>query len=174
MKTFALLTVSFLFSIIFVFDCSAQVKTKKIKRPIIQKRRVSKDIVAVNQISDLDNISCLASQNTPRPEINLTTRTSKGYLISDCMPMNLTALYQPKPVYPKTAGAVRASGLVSVEVVIDEAGKVIWAKVVEGHPLIHAEALRIACHTRFKPVVDCLKRRVKSNTIINYNFKTDN
>ena len=171
-KIFALFTILFLFGSGFNIDCSAQTKSKRIKKSVAGKRRAAKN-TAADLGSASGNSSCSASQNTPRSEVRRTTGTSKGYSISDCEPMNLFALYQPEPVYPKTARAVRASGTVSVDVVIDEAGKVIWAKVVEGHPLLHAEALRMACQTRFKPVVDCLNKRVRSNTIIHYNFKID-
>ena len=97
-------------------------------------------------------------------------RTAQGYLISDCEPMTLYTTFTPDLIYPPAAQAVQAAGLVSVDVVINEDGKVIWAKVVEGHPLLRVAALRAACQTRFKPVVDCIGRRLKTNTIIYYTF----
>src|SRR5690349_5358954 len=45
------------------------------------------------------------------------------------------AISLPKPTYPAEAKAKGISGIVDVEVVIDEKGRVIWAKAVEGPEL---------------------------------------
>jgi TonB family protein len=116
----------------------------------------------------------LASSNLPKPIVEWpSARTPQGYLISDCEPMNLKPFYRPEITYPKLARAARVSGVVRVEVVIDEEGKVIWAKVVEGHPLLQAAALRAACQIRIQPAVDCLARHLKVNTILYFNFKPE-
>lgn len=166
-KTFALITTSFFLTISFVLVCNAQVKSKRKKQSI----KPSKTIVAVKAVSPLNCNSYLVSQNTPRPDIYQTTSTTED--LSDCVLMDLTALNQPKHIYPKAAVAAGVSSLVSVDIVIDEEGKVIWAEVLEGHSLLRPEALRLARQTRFKPTVDCLKRRVKRETILYYNFILD-
>ena len=97
----------------------------------------------------------------------------KRPLISDCMPMNLETTFAPQPLYPEVAMAVRAYGIVLVEVVIGKNGRVMWAKVVAGHPLISFKALEAACKTRFKPMRDCLRRKVRMATILHYNFKLE-
>jgi len=79
-------------------------------------------------------------------------------------------VYAPGLRYPEAARAVRASGTVSVEV-IDKKGRVIWTNVVEGHPLLRAAALETACKTRFAPTKDCLGRKLKTTTVLYYNFK---
>jgi TonB family protein len=152
----------------------AQTKQRKSKKSVAAKQQTQKPSASVKSISNAECDDCIASSNSPRPDVNRTdARTSQGNLISDCEPMTLYTTFKPELVYPPAARAVQAAGLVSVDVVIDEDGKVIWAKVLEGHPLLHATALRAACQTRFKPVVDCIKRRLKTNTVIYYNFNFD-
>lgn len=99
-------------------------------------------------------------------------RTKTGALISDCVPMNLKTVYAPDLKYPGAAISLRVSGTVSVDVVIDKKGHVIWTNVVEGHPLLRAAAIKTARGTRFKPTVDCRGRKLKMSTILYYDFKS--
>ena len=48
--------------------------------------------------------------------------------------LNGRALNLVEPTYPAGARASGASGRVEVKIVFDETGKVIWAKVISGHP----------------------------------------
>jgi TonB family protein len=75
----------------------------------------------------------------------------------------------PKPVYPPAARAVRASGAVDVEVLIDEAGNVISATAVSGHPLLRAAAVNAARGAKFSPT-QLSGVPVKVSGIIVYNF----
>ena len=83
--------------------------------------------------------------------------------------LNGKALSLPKPVYPQQAKTARASGLVTVEVVIDETGKVISAKAVEGHVLLRQAATQAAQDARFSPTL-LSGQPVKVSGQINYNF----
>jgi TonB family protein len=83
--------------------------------------------------------------------------------------LNGKALTLPKPIYPPQAKTARASGLVTVEVVIDEAGKVISAKAVEGHVLLRQAAVQAAQEARFSPTL-LSGQPVKVSGQINYNF----
>jgi TonB family protein len=78
-------------------------------------------------------------------------------------------LNAPQPCYPKVAKAARVSGEVVIEIVIDESGKVIWARVVRGHPLLQASSLKAACRRTFEPYT-CSGRAVKAVEILRYNF----
>ena len=80
-----------------------------------------------------------------------------------------TAIKIPKPVFPPAAKAVRASGPVSVKVLIDETGSVFSAQAVRGHPLLRAAAAQTACRATFRPTVIGGKP-VKITGIIIYNF----
>ncbi|MGH9819144.1 MAG: energy transducer TonB, partial [Pyrinomonadaceae bacterium] len=83
--------------------------------------------------------------------------------------LNGKAISLPKPPYPPAARAVRASGAVSVQVVIDESGHVISASAASGHPLLRGAAVEAARGARFSPTL-LSGQAVKVSGIITYNF----
>jgi len=83
--------------------------------------------------------------------------------------LNGKATSLPKPPYPPAARAVRASGAVSVQVLIDEGGSVVSASAVSGHPLLRAAAVQAARGARFSPTM-LSGQPVKVSGLITYNF----
>ena len=83
--------------------------------------------------------------------------------------VNGSAISLPKPPYPAAARAVRASGAVNVQVLIDENGSVVSANAVSGHPLLRQAAEQAARGARFKPTL-LSGQPVKVNGVIVYNF----
>ncbi len=83
--------------------------------------------------------------------------------------LNGKAISLPKPVYPPIAKAARASGTVTVQVTIDESGKVISARAVGGHPLLQQSAVQAAYGARFAPT-QLSGQPVKITGVITYNF----
>ena len=83
--------------------------------------------------------------------------------------LNGKATSLPKPAYPPAAKAVRASGAVSVQVLISESGSVISASAVSGHPLLRAAAVSAARGARFSPTL-LSGQPVKVSGVITYNF----
>jgi len=83
--------------------------------------------------------------------------------------LNGKATSLPKPPYPPAARAVRASGAVSVQVLIDEGGSVVSASAVSGHPLLRAAAVQAARGARFSPT-QLSGQPVKVSGVITYNF----
>jgi TonB family protein len=79
------------------------------------------------------------------------------------------AISRPKPVYPKEAIDARISGVVKIEVVANEEGKVIWARVLRGHRLLTEAALKAACQTKFRPV-KVKDEAVKASYVLQYPF----
>ena len=79
------------------------------------------------------------------------------------------AISLPKPNYPAPAKNIRIQGPVTVQVLIDEEGRVISAKAVSGHPLLIAEATRAAREARFSPT-KLGDQPVKVSGVITYNF----
>jgi protein TonB len=73
------------------------------------------------------------------------------------------------PPYPAAARAVRAAGTVTVQVTVDEAGNVISASAVSGHPLLRAAAAQAARGTKFSPTL-LSGQPVKVTGVITYNF----
>jgi len=96
---------------------------------------------------------------TPKP---IPKTVSQGVL-------NGKATSLPKPAYPAAAKAVRAGGAVSVQVLINEAGSVVSASAVSGHPLLRAAAEGAARGARFSPTL-LSGQPVKVSGVITYNF----
>ena len=96
------------------------------------------------------------------PAVPKVVRISEPILISK-------AISLPKPNYPPMAKQIRVQGSVNVQVFIDEAGKVISAKAVSGHPLLIPAAQRAAEQARFSPTM-IGTQPVKVSGVITYNF----
>jgi TonB family protein len=83
------------------------------------------------------------------------------------------ATYLPRPVYTEMAKRVRAQGSVSVQVLIDETGRVISAKALGGSPFLTVEAQKAAMQARFNPTL-LSNKPVKVSGTITYNFVLNN
>jgi TonB family protein len=83
--------------------------------------------------------------------------------------LNSQALLLPKPPYPPLAKQLRIQGVISVQVLIDETGKVISAKAVSGSPFLTGEAQKAAYQARFSPTL-IGDQPVKVSGLITYNF----
>lgn len=83
--------------------------------------------------------------------------------------LNGKAVNLVKPAYPPAALAVRASGAVNVQVMVDEEGNVVSAKAVSGHPLLRQAAEKAALKAKFAPAVSDGRPMPVSGIII-YNF----
>lgn len=76
----------------------------------------------------------------------------------------------PKPSYPPLAKQLRLQGAISVQVLIDETGKVVSAKAVAGHQILVNAAEGAAMQARFTPTL-LSNQPVKVSGIIIYNFQ---
>jgi TonB family protein len=99
----------------------------------------------------------------PTPVIPKLINVSQGVLTSK-------ALFLATPNYPPLARPIRLQGVVTVQVLIDETGKVISAKAISGHPILIPEAQKAALQSRFSPTL-LSKQPVKVSGVITYNFK---
>ncbi len=143
-----------------------------------------KDLAASNDIAapTRDGI-----EYTVKPDLNYSTSavskdqinastTSRSLRSGSEMPrlinggvLNGKATELPKPPYPAAARAVRASGAVSIQVLIDENGDVFSARAVSGHPLLRSASAIAACESRFTPTL-LAGIPVRVAGIITYNF----
>lgn len=95
--------------------------------------------------------------NDPRASIN-------GGILND------KAIKLPKPDYPASAKATKISGRVTVQVLIDESGKVIDAYATSSqYPLLQESAVRAARQARFSPTLVSGKP-VKVSGVLTYHF----
>lgn len=83
--------------------------------------------------------------------------------------VNSLALSLPKPPYPALAKKLGIEGTVSVQVLIDETGRVVSAKTVSGSALLATAAQQAALNARFSPTM-LDEQRVKVSGVITYNF----
>lgn len=102
--------------------------------------------------------STIVADNNPPPKATI----SGGIL-------NGRALNKIKPAYPASAHEAGASGTVEVRLVIDEAGKVIWVRAVNGHPLLRQAAEDATWKPRF-PITKLSGQPVKVSGVMLYNF----
>jgi TonB family protein len=83
--------------------------------------------------------------------------------------LNGTAISLPAPTYPEAAKRLRMAGLVSIEVVVDETGKVISAVATSGPIALRDVAVAAALRARFSPT-KLSGQPVKVSGVINYKF----
>jgi TonB family protein len=83
--------------------------------------------------------------------------------------LNGKAMILAKPAYPPLARAAKASGTVTVQVVIDEAGVVVAAQAISGPPLLYGASVQAARDSKFLPaIID--GKPVTISGVIQYNF----
>jgi protein TonB len=58
-----------------------------------------------------------------------------------------------EPVYPELAKRARVSGVVILQVTVDEEGNVSELRVLRGHPLLDDEAVRAVKHWKYSPTL---------------------
>src|SRR4029079_12008033 len=100
----------------------------------------------------------------PPPAVPKVVKMSEGVLKGN-------AISLPKPIYPAMAKLIHLQGAVTVQVLIDEEGKVISAKALSGHPILVPEAQKAAMQARFTPT-KLSNQPVKVSGVITYNFLT--
>ncbi|HKU73037.1 MAG TPA: energy transducer TonB, partial [Pyrinomonadaceae bacterium] len=99
---------------------------------------------------------------TPKPEIPKVLKVSQGVLTSKVVQL-------PKPAYPPLAKQMRLQGSISIQVLIDEDGKVVSAKALAGHQVLVRAAEQAAMQARFSPTL-LSNQPVKVSGVIIYNF----
>jgi protein TonB len=83
--------------------------------------------------------------------------------------LNGTALSLPAPLYPDAAKRSRTSGVVTVDVILDETGKVVSATASSGPIMLRDAAVAAALKARFSPT-KLSGQPVKVSGTINYKF----
>ena len=157
----------------------APVVTKSVNNASVQK---SSSLQA--SMITADNLNVMGSHevgdtrsnpNAPAPTVKLDSEpppppTPKPILkpVSGGV-LNGTAISLPPPIYPEYARRLRVSGVVTVEVVVDETGKVIAAQATSGPASLRDVAVQAALRARFSPTT-LSGQPLKVSGIINYKF----
>jgi protein TonB len=98
----------------------------------------------------------------PTPVVPKVIKMSEG-------PLKGKAVSLPKPIYPALARQIGLQGTVTVQVLIDEEGRVVSAQPISGHPILIPEAKKAALQARFTPTT-LGSQPVKVSGMITYNF----
>jgi len=80
------------------------------------------------------------------------------------------AIHTVEPVYPMLAKVVKAQGPVQVEITISTDGRVISARVISGHPLLHKASLDAAKQWIFRPTL-LSGKPVQVTGILTFNYR---
>jgi len=118
--------------------------------------------VIVDSPANADELERVRSATPPEP----WPRTA-GPIMGGVLNGKATRLEVPK--YPKEARKAHESGLVKVQILIDEQGFVIWAKAIEGPESFYSVAVDAARRSLFTPT-RLMGQPIKVNGVIIYNF----
>lgn len=100
-------------------------------------------------VSAIDGQVLKTEKEEPRKEESSTESAPRAPISGGVL--NGKAVSLPQPEFPAIAKSARASGSVTVEIMIDETGNVIAAHAVSGHPLLQAAAVKAARQASFSP-----------------------
>jgi TonB family protein len=154
------------FTVSFALPANAQTKKVRKKSKVTKKKVVMAK--APTRVITPTEIKVRDDNFVENNETNSKVRTKVIGPISGGV-LNGKATSLPKPIYPVSAKAVKASGAVNVQILIDEKGNVISANATSGHPLLRTAAEQAARSARFSPT-SLSGQRVKVSGIITYNF----
>ncbi len=116
-----------------------------------------------NYSANSTNSTVYADPTPPPKTLSDVPKTISGGIL------NGKATDLPKPPYPPAARSVRASGSVTVQVLVDESGRVISANAVSGHPLLRAAAVSAAISAKFNPTL-LSGKPVKVSGVLTFEF----
>ena len=83
--------------------------------------------------------------------------------------LNGKATRLPLPEYPVAAKALSVQGAVSVQITVDEDGRVVSAEAVSGHPLLRSAAETAAKEALFSPTF-LSGQPIRVTGVLTYNF----
>ncbi|HKO60860.1 MAG TPA: TonB family protein [Pyrinomonadaceae bacterium] len=137
--------------------------------PTVARKTVSVDANAASQLvtSNLNTAGSPAVRLDSEPPVAPTPRPILKPISGGVL--NGTALSLPSPYYPENARRLRMTGVVVVQVVVDETGKVISAEAISGPSTFKDVALQAALKARFSPT-KLSGQPVKVSGVINYKF----
>lgn len=149
--TFKIIIIPFLFCL----SCSAQIKNTAFISELFGEVAEDEKIVAACQQKRRE--FQIAHFGKILPKIS-------GHCFDGC-PTSIVL-----PSYPREAKRLRISGQVTVETVVDENGKVVYAKVLRGNGFLKQAVLQAAYRSTYTPKKTCDNKPIKFRWTINCNF----
>ncbi len=126
-----------------------------------------------NGRSDGATLVDLTNENPPPPRqmptIQSTAASKPPKVINVSTLLNGRAISKPIPPYPQIAKLTRVSGVVTVQILVDETGRVVSAHATNGPQMLRLAAVRAAYEARFSPTI-LGTQPVKVSGLMTYNF----
>ena len=121
--------------------------------PSLPTSSIAADKLSATNTAEVRNLAA----NTASPKVDLDSEPPPSNAPKPILRpvsggvLNGAAVSLPAPMYPETARRMRQAGVVTVEVVIDENGKVISATAENGPSTLREAAIQAALRARFSP-----------------------
>jgi TonB family protein len=165
-----------------------EVKPQPVTQPVTRSGKAGKG--AVQKVVALPAVRTLTNSSTTNPALGPKLNTAaepinEPVVLMPAEPpppgpkpilkpvsggaLNGRAITLPQPAYPDQARRARVSGTITVEVVVDEQGKVISATAQNGPALLREPAIQAALKAKFSPTL-LSGQPVKVSGTINYKF----
>ncbi len=149
----------------------------KIEQAKAEQAKIEQAKIEQAQVEALRNASL---KNPPKPNVNekaSTTPTNAATLPPNADPtkplelgqLNSLAIKLAVPAYPEMARKMNMQGKITVQVTLDEEGKVVSAKAAGGQGLLRSAAEEAARKSQFKPTL-IEGKAVKTTGFVVYNF----
>ena len=147
--------------ILFPFPSTAQSRSNKREEPRWRTKLYEKDVKYEDSVCTKEDSAVV---ETFFKEHRLTTIFPICH--NDC------PIIKCRPVvpFPPIAKDAKVTGTVSVHVLVDEKGRVLYARVPSGHPLLWAAVRKGACETQFKEHPYGKHQGVMHFTVDDYEF----
>lgn len=105
----------------------------------------------------------------PPPEMTKVESKPPKSIVKSLGVIESKITHKASPPYPEMAKRARVSGSVTVQILLDEEGRVLSAQATSGHPLLRGAAEKAAYQTRFSPTL-LSNQPVKVSGFITFNF----
>jgi periplasmic protein TonB len=135
---------------------------KSDEKPILQQPQPQRTPIIVGQSQQQEDANKVKATSSSRP----TNAPSGPVSIGSLLPY---AEKQAAPVYPAAARSMRASGVVKVEVTLDEQGNVAEVNTASGPILLQGSAKDAIRKWKFRPVM-VEGQAVKATGFVSFNF----
>ncbi|HZH91077.1 MAG TPA: energy transducer TonB [Pyrinomonadaceae bacterium] len=125
-----------------------------------------------NNMNGKDVVVPVAPKDDPLPPVPTPTPARvkpPGQIRVSSSVISSKIISKPAPAYPTLAKQARVHGTVTVEILVDEQGRVVAAQATNGHPLLRMAAQQSAYQARFSPTT-ISGQPVKVAGVITYNF----
>jgi TonB family protein len=144
-----------IFAFLFYLPCSAQIKNKTSETDLFREVAEHERIIA--ECKEKRREYQISQFGKELPKVS-------GHCWEGC-PTKVVKAY-----YPSEAKRLNISGQVKVETIVDENGKVIYARVFQGKPFLSQVARQAAYLSTYIPKKSCDNKPIKFRWTITYNF----